>query len=140
MFKKLKGLPLPYYQSPQVIPFSMTLASYHVAQNEDFWNSDTINVVEALQSERFCFTILADRTFEFDDVAEEDEEYMNRKLFTIQGEYDGLYLIDMDHHTEKAFGYDSNKHQFFHVKMHMSPADTRIVVNDRSYYLSKFMV
>lgn len=139
MFKKLQGLPLPYRQSPQVIPFSMTLASYHIAQNEDFWNSDTIDVVEALESERFTFRILADRTFEFD----ENDLYIVKsgaKLFTIQGEYDGLYLIDMDHHTEKAFGYDSRKHQFFYVKMHMSPADTRIVVHDRSYYLSKFMV
>lgn len=138
MFKKLTGLPVPKAGTHQNVPFSLSALTYHQVNNESMWTSERMGVVSALRREMFIIHINHDRTFE---LYQREGTIMseNDRLFTSQGEYDGLHIIDMDHHTEKVFGYDSNKHQFFYVKMHMAPDDTRIVVHDRSYYLSKFM-
>lgn len=143
-FKKLSGLPIGGENHiGQVIPFSMSRASY-CTLNTVYDTGDVIPVPEALESGQFMHRLNPDRSFLFEKRDKlmlslpGGQEY-GWKVFTFEGYHDGIYIIDIDHHTERVFGYDAHKCQFFRVKMHLSEHSARFVLYDKGYYLSDFL-
>lgn len=143
-FKKLSGLPIGgEYHIGQVIPFSMSRAVY-CSLNTVYETGETIPVPEALESGQFMYRLNPDRSFLFEKRDKlmlslpGGQEY-GWKVFTFEGYNGDIYVIDIDHHNEKVFGYDASKRQFFRVKMHLSEYDARFVLYDRGYLLSDFL-
>ena len=143
-FKKLSGLPIGGENHiGQVIPFSMSKASY-CTLNTVHDTGETTPVPEALESGQFMYRLNPDRTFLFEERDKlmsslSDGQECGWKVFTFEGYHDGIYIIDIDHHSERVFGYDSEKGQFFRVKMHLSEHSARFVLYDRGYQFSDFL-
>ena len=138
-FKKLSGLPIgDEYDRVQCIPFSMSRAAYLTLNDLDDDAYEIVYIPAALNDGQFMFRLNADRSFMFAPRTDELERE-GWKVFTFEGFDDDIYIIDIDHHTERVFGYDASKRQFFRVKMHLREHDARFVLYDKGYYLSDFL-
>ena len=139
ILRKLSGIPLGNEQHVgQIIPFSMVWANY-VALNHTYQVVfDRVPVEKALDEGSLVFRMCNGRTFiarpRFDGY-----ESDGWKLFTFEGFDQDIYIIDIDHHDEKVFGYNVAENKFFRVKIYLLEHDARFTLDKKSYYLSTFM-